>query len=107
MYVSKSRFINWTRCPMYFPMDLKHNPTGKDDIDAKRERRAEMLEEMRDGAESSGSAGEEEEKFDASPSAELEALLPYYNKVEDEALKVVKMRKVFVPGTTKSPFAYI
>ena len=80
---------------MYFPMDLKHNPTGKDDIDAERERRAEMLEEMRDGAESSGSAGEEEE-FDASPSAELEALLPYYNKVEDEALKIA--RKYF-PGT--------
>ena len=71
-------------------MDLKHNPTGKDDIDAERERRAEMLEEMRDGAESSGSAGEEEEEFDASPSAELEALLPYYNKVEDEALKVAR-----------------
>ena len=85
MFVSKSRFINWTRCPMYFPMDLKHNPTGKNDIDAERERRAEMLEEMRDGAESSGSAGEEEEEFDASPNAELEALLPYYNKVEDEA----------------------
>ena len=96
MFVSKSRFINWTRCPMYFPMDLKHNPTGKDDIDAERERRAEMLEEMRDGAESSGSAGEEEEEFDASPSAELEALLPYYNKVEDEALKIA--RKYF-PGT--------
>ena len=96
MFVSKSRFINWTRCPMYFPMDLKHNPTGKDDIDAERERRAEMLEEMRDGAESSGSAGEEEEVFDASPSAELEALLPYYNKVEDEALKIA--RKYF-PGT--------
>lgn len=89
MFVSKSRFINWTRCPMYFPMDLKHNPTGKNDIDAERERRAEMLEEMRDGAESSGSTGEEEE-FDASPSAELEALLPYYNKVEDEALKVAR-----------------
>ena len=81
---------------MYFPMDLKHNPTGKDDIDAERERRTEMLEEMRDGAESSGSAGEEEEEFDASPSAELEALLPYYNKVEDEALKIA--RKYF-PGT--------
>ena len=75
---------------MYFPMDLKHNPTGKDDIDAERECRAEMLEEMRDGAESSGSAGEEEEEFDASPSAELEALLPFYNRVEDEALKVAK-----------------
>lgn len=90
MYISKSRFINWTRCPMYFPMDLQYNPLGKDDIDEERERRAEMLEEMREGAKSSGSAGEEEEEFDASPSAELEALLPYYNQVEDEALKVAK-----------------
>lgn len=90
MFVSKSRFINWTRCPMYFPMDLKHNPTGKDDIDAERERRAEMLEEMRDGAESSDAADDEDEEFDAAPSAELEALLPFYNKVEDEALKVAK-----------------
>lgn len=90
MYISKSRFINWTRCPMYFPMDLKQNPTGKADIDEERERRAEMLEEMRDGAKSSDAADDEDEEFDAAPSAELEALLPFYNKVEDEALKVAK-----------------
>ena len=90
MYISKSRFINWTRCPMYFPMDLKYNPTGKNDIDAERERRAEMLEEMRDGAKSSGTTGDEEEEFDASPSAELEAMLPFYNRVEDEALKIAR-----------------
>ena len=75
---------------MYFPMDLKENPTGKDDIVIERERRAEMLEEMQDGAGSSDAAGDEEEGFAASPSAELEALLPYYNKVEDEALKVAR-----------------
>ena len=90
MYISKSRFINWTRCPMYFPMDLRHNPTGMADIDEERERRAEMLEEMRDGAKSSDAADDEDEEFDAAPSAELEALLPFYNKVEDEALKVAK-----------------
>ena len=39
MNISKTRFINWTRCPMYFPMDLKFNPTGKADIDDERERR--------------------------------------------------------------------
>lgn len=88
MYISKSRFINWTRCPMYFAMELKHNPTGKADIDAEREMREarvlEMREEMGLGAE------EAEEEFDASPSPEFEALLPFYNKVEDEALKVAK-----------------
>ena len=36
---------------MYFPMDLKYNPTGKNDIDAERERRAEMLEEAQDKEE--------------------------------------------------------
>ena len=84
---------------MYFPMDLKYNPTGKNDIDAERERRAEMLEEIRDGAKSSGIIGDEEEEFDASPSAELEAMLPFYNRVEDEALKIARkyFSGTFVP----------
>ena len=90
MYISKSRFINWTRCPMYFPMDLEHNPTGKDDIDAEREHREEMLEDLADGMVSSGFPEEEDEQFDATPRPELDALLPYYNQVEDEALKVAK-----------------
>ena len=77
---------------MYFPMDVKYNPTGKSDIDEHRE---EMMAEM--AAEMGSSDGEEdEESFDAAPSVELEALLPYYNRVEDEALKIA--RKYF-PGT--------
>ena len=92
MFISKSRFINWTRCPMYYPMDLKYNPTGRSDID---ERREEMMAELK--AEMGSAEGDEdEESFDASPSPELEALLPYYNRVEDEALRVA--RKCF-PGT--------
>lgn len=89
MYISKTRFINWTRCPMYFAMDLKHNPLKKTDIDAERERREEMLAELMSGTGSLEGA-EDEEEFDAKPSEELEALLPYYNQVEDEALKVAK-----------------
>ena len=88
MYVSKSRFINWTRCPMYFPMDLKYNPTAKEDIDAERERREEMEEELK--SEMGSSEGDDEESFDASPGPEQEALLPYYNRVENEALKVAE-----------------
>lgn len=95
MYISKSRFINWTRCPMYFPMELKHNPTGKDDIDAERERREEILGELAESMtesamESPESPEENDEIFDSAASPELEALLPYYNQVEDEALKVAK-----------------
>ena len=80
---------------MYFPMELKHNPTGKDDIDAERERREEILGELLDGMKDStmGDAEfseEDDEKFDSAPSPEHEALLPYYNQVEDEALKVAK-----------------
>ena len=71
---------------MYFPMDLKYNPTGKSDID---ERREEMMFEL--AVEMGSTEGEgEEESFDASSSPELEALLPYYNQVEDEALKVAR-----------------
>ena len=93
MYISKSRFINWTRCPMYFALELKHNPTGKDDIDAERERREEILEElmvsMKESAMGLGEFSEEgDEEFNSAPSPEHEALLPYYNQVEDEALKV-------------------
>lgn len=88
MYISKSRFINWTRCPMYFPMELKHNPTGKEDIAA--ERRKEMLEELSESMASTGFPEEDDEKFDATPRPELEALLPYYNQVEEEALRVAK-----------------
>ena len=76
---------------MYFPMELKHNPTGKDDIDAEREHREEILGELAESMnESTESPEGDEEKFNSEPSAELEALLPYYSQVEDEALKVAK-----------------
>jgi len=90
MYISKSRFINWTRCPMYFPMELKHNPSGEHDIDIERELREERLEELSESMASSGFPEEDDEKFDATPRPELDALLPYYNQVEEEALKVAK-----------------
>lgn len=90
MYISKSRFINWTRCPMYFPMELKHNPSEKRDIDIECEHRMEMLEELSESMASTGFPEEDVEKFDVTPRPELEALLPYYNQVEDEALKVAK-----------------
>lgn len=89
---------------MYFPMELKHNPTGKDDIDAERERREEILGELLDSMKDStmGDAEfseEDDEKFDSAPSPELEALLPYYNQVEDEALKVANK---YFDGTFQS-----
>lgn len=90
MYISKSRFINWTRCAMYFPMELEHNPRGMDDIDAERERRKEMMTDLIAGITSSDDFEYDEEEFDAKPNEELEALLPYYEQVEDEAMKVAK-----------------
>ena len=78
---------------MYFPMELEYNPTEQDDIDIERERRKEELEELASSMASSGGADTSEddvEVFDAKPSPELEALLPYYNLVEEEALKVAK-----------------
>ena len=90
MYISKSRFINWTRCPMYFPMELKYNPSEKRDIDIEREHRLEMLEELSESMASTGFPEGDDEKFDATPRPELESLLPYYNQVEEEALRVAK-----------------
>ena len=90
MFISKSRFINWTRCPMYFPMELKHNPTGKDDIDVERELREERLEELAESMATAGFSEEDDESFEATTRPELDALLPYYQQVEEEALKVAK-----------------
>ena len=80
---------------MYFPMDLKHNPTGKVDIDEERERREEMLRELAESMKESTMgttefSEEDDETFDSASSPELEALLPYYDQVEAEALKVAK-----------------
>ena len=80
---------------MYFPMDLKHNPTGKVDIDEERERREEMLGELAESIKESTMGGaefseEDDETFDSASSPELEAMLPYYDQVEVEALKVAK-----------------
>lgn len=83
MYISKTSFINWTRCPMYFPMDLKENPTGKTDIDERREEmKSELTVEM--------GTTEEDATHSTKSGPELEALLPFYNQVEDEALKVAR-----------------
>ncbi len=80
---------------MYFALEMKHNPMGKDDIEVERERREEILgelvESMKESTMRSTDFSEvDEEEFNTSPSPELEALLPYYNQVEDEALKVAK-----------------
>ena len=89
---------------MYFPMELKHNPAEKDDIDAERERREEILGELLDSMKDStmGDAEfseEDDEKFDSAPSPEHEALLPYYDQVEKEALRVAKK---YFDGTFQS-----
>ena len=73
---------------MYFPMELKHNPSRKHDIEI--ERRKEMLEELSESMASTGFPEEDDEKFDATLRPELEALLPYYNQVEEEALRVAR-----------------
>ena len=93
---------------MYFPMDLKHNPTGKVDIDEERERREEMLGELAESIKESTMGGTEfseddDEKFDNASSPELEALLPYYDQVEAEALKVAKK---YFTGTFKTQWLF-
>lgn len=90
MHISKTRFINWTRCPMYYAMEKEQNPTGMNDIDEELERRWERLAELKEEARSSDSFNTDEEESDSQPGPELQALLPYYKQVEEEALKVAK-----------------
>ena len=80
-------------------MELKHNPTGEVDIEAERERREEMLMELAEGMAPDNSDEEDEEEFNSAPTPELEALLPYYNQVEEEALRVAKK---YFDGTFQS-----
>ena len=96
MHISKSRFINWTRCPMYYAMEKEQNPTGINDIDEEFERRGERLAELKEEARSSDNFNIDEEEPDSQPGPELQALLPYYQQVEEEALKVAKK---YFPGT--------
>ncbi len=112
MYISKTRFINWTRCPMYFPLVLKHNPRCQTDIDDERELHAEQLRELR--AEMGLGEAEEdddEERIIEEITPELRALLPYYQQVEDEALKAAKrsFSGTFIAGTINSQklFEYV
>lgn len=93
MYISKTRFINWTRCPLYFPLELKHNPLGMKDIEEERFNREEALRDILASMIRRQEDCEEEEVEEIIKevsSEELEALLPYYNQVEDEALRVAK-----------------
>ena len=106
MYISKSRFTNWTRCPMYFPMELQYNPCKLDDIDAEHERCMEALGEMLSGVTSSEGFESDEEEFDAKPSEELEALLPYYNQVEDEAFHSYKVAQEIIPLLPEKDYHY-
>ena len=93
MYISKSRFINWTRCPMYYAMEKEQNLTGMNDIDEELERRRERLAELKEGVfsyDNDNDYDSDAEESDSQPGPELQALLPYYKQVEEEALKVAK-----------------
>lgn len=75
---------------MYYAMEKEQNPTGMNDIDEELERRGERLAELKVEARSSDNFNTDEEESDSQPGPELQALLPYYKQVEEEALKVAK-----------------
>ena len=78
---------------MYYAMEKEQNPTGIKGIDEELERHRERLAELKEGVISYDSYNDydsEEEESDDQPGPELRALLPYYQQVEEEALKVAR-----------------
>ena len=87
MAVTKTKFINYTRCPRFVSLEDINYKDLKNDItyeEYKEEEKQEQIKEMFDEVDS--------ESLEKLPS-QLEAMMDYYNEVEYQAGKVVN--KIF------------
>ena len=83
MAVTKTKFINYTRCPIFVSLEYINYKDLKNDItyeEYKEEEKQEQIKELFEEVDS-----EEMKKI---PS-QLEAMMDYYNEVEYQAGKVV------------------
>lgn len=98
MAITKTDFINFTRCPRYIALaNLK-----KDRLDAdvsyeeyEEQERREKLQEMLGSMYEEEENGSETDLIDV-PNRKLEAMMKYYKQVEIEAAKIAKK---YFPGT--------
>ena len=87
MAVTKTKFINYTRCPRFVSLEDINYKDLKNDItyeEYKEEEKQEQIKEMFDEVDS--------ESLEKLPS-QLDAMMDYYNEVEYQAGKVVN--KIF------------
>jgi hypothetical protein len=98
MSITKTRFINFIRCPRYVALDKVHKEKLEADVslgEYMEEERAERLKDMLDIMyEDVGE--EDEEDLINTTNMQLETMMPYYNRIEILAGKTVNDK---LPGT--------
>lgn len=92
MAVSKTDFINYSRCPRYIFLDKVKKDRYDADISVseyKEQEKQNILEELVSHMFSAEGTEEEEDLIDA-PNKQLEAMMDYYKQVELEAGRLVE-----------------
>lgn len=92
MPITKTKFINYSRCPRYAALDNIKKEKLLSDIsfdEYEEEENLAHIEEMLGGMYEVDEYGEEVDLIDKLD-RQLEAMLPYYNLVEEEAGKIAK-----------------
>ena len=88
MIITKTNFMNWSRCPLFLPLDLKYNGKSDPEKDYENEKLKEIAESVSEQSE--GKDDDNEFVFEKKDSSELSALMEYYRRVEEEALRTAK-----------------
>ena len=92
MPITKTNFINYSRCPRYAALDNIKKEKLLSDVSYEEyvaEENISRIEEMLGNMFELDENGEEVDLVDKLD-RQLEAMLPYYNKVEEEAGKIAK-----------------
>ena len=103
MAITKTNFINYSRCARYFSLEQVKKDRLDADIsydDYKKEEKAEQIAEILGGMYEIGEDQEEIDLVDKK-NIQLEAMMPYYNEVEIQAGLLVEK---YFGGNTK--YAY-
>ena len=93
MAITKTNFINYTRCNRYAALDEVHQEKLEADIsytEYKKEEEQDIIKELL-----SGMYQDEEMEIDLTKkeNKQLQAMLPFYKKVEIEAGKILNLIK--------------
>lgn len=103
MAITKTNFINYTRCPRYFSLEQVKKDRLEADISYEEYKKEEKMAQIAELLGNMFETGENEEEIDLidKKNIKLEAMMPYYNEVEIQAGLLVEK---YFGGQTK--YAY-